>query len=136
MTDANYIRHFKVLGKLAKIYDDAGADVSALNTLVATTSGPTALQSLAVSIGGQYLSLNLFYASLTTVPTSTTAVAALVALQAEMAAGVDNKTLSTETTSGLVNFFDAILGSEGTWNTAADASADYKDSVYVVSAVV
>jgi len=164
MTDANYIRHLKVLGKYCKIYDDADADATAQGVLIATTSdqiatglaidtpavamhgpyissltaavssGPTALKALAVQLAGQYLSLNLFYTSLTTVPTSTTAVAALVALQTEMGAGVDNKTLTTEGSTGLVNFFDTILGSEGTWNTAGPG--DYPDATYVVSAVV
>ena len=74
-------------------------------------------------------------------PTSTNSVVAvLTALATEMGAAVDNKTLTTKDTTGLVNFFDAILAANGavagTWNTEADATADYQDSVYVVAAVV
>lgn len=166
MTDANYIRHFKVLGKLAKLYDDAGANDTAMRTLLATFvdqyaegtsaslsainifptytrqwanaigSSPASLQAIAVAAAGAYLISADFTADLTTTPSATTPAAVLIALATDMGAGVDDKTLSTEATSGLVNFFDAVQGAEGTWNTEDDATADYKDSVYVVSAVV
>lgn len=166
MTDANYIRHFKVLGKLAKLYDTAAADSTTLETLLTTfvdqyatgtiasfpavqlfpryttqwisaiTAGPTALQSVAKNAAAAYLTSTDFTNDLTTEPTANTALAVLVALATEMGAGVDNKTLTTKASTGLVNFFDAIRGTAGSWNTAADGSADYKDSVYVVSTVV
>jgi hypothetical protein len=36
----------------------------------------------------------------------------------------------------LVNFFDTLSGTTGTWNTVTDASADYKDSVLCVGTLV
>ena len=164
MTGANFIRHFKVLGKLCKLYDDAAASESALETLLATTAdqvatgttagatavrifaryytqyenaianGPEAMQALAISIATAYMTSDDFCNDLTTTPASRSIANVIAALETEMGAGVSNKTLSTETTSGLVNFFDTLKGSEGTWNTAG--SPDYPDSTYVVSAVV
>jgi len=168
MTDANYIRHFKVLGKLAYLYDTAGSNATALQTLLAvfadqvadgtyltvpavklfnntitewdaaigTAGSLTTLRSMAVNAGRAYITNATFTAGLTTTPASASVADVLAALQTEMGAGVDDKTLSTEAATGLVNFLDTLLGSEGTWNTAEDASADYKDSVYVVAALV
>lgn len=168
MTDANYIRHFSVLGKLAYLYDTAGANSTALQALLAvfadqiadgtattlpavklfqsaiiqwdaalgTTQALTTLQTIATTAAASYLVNLTFTAGLTTTPAGASVAEVLAALQTEMGAGVDDKTLSTETTTGLVNFLDTVLGSEGTWNTEDDATADYKDSVYCVASLV
>jgi hypothetical protein len=166
MTNGNYVRHLSVLGKLANLYDLAGADAPAINAGLAgmldqvadgqtdsvaialafaqwgsqvssaVTNGPTAVQTAMLNAARYYLTQSYFYSDLTTVPTATTPLAVLTALATEMGAGVDNKTLTTKASTGLVNFFDVIRGTNGTWNTAADGSADYKDSVYCVSAPV
>lgn len=166
MTNGNYIRHFKVLGKLCKLYDDANANSTAEGELLATfadqysdgteaslaaislfpaytsqwassiNNGASNLANIAINAAAAYLVNATFTDDLTTTPTTGTAAASLVALATDMGAGVDNKTLGTKTTSGLVNFFDAIAGESGTWNTESDATADYRDAVYVVSTVV
>jgi hypothetical protein len=166
MTNNNYIRHFSVLGKLAKLYDlaiDGGGDFEDLlaafvdqyadgtvltlpavklfptyqaQIVGAIANGTDALESIAKSAAMAYLIDPTFTGGLTTTPAAATASAVLAALQTEMGAGVDNKTLTTKASTGLVNFFDAILGSPGTWNTEADETADYKDSVYCVIPVV
>lgn len=170
MINENYIRHLSVLGKLAYIYDQAVAGVEAENTLLSTfvdqyadgtkttvpavilfpqytaqlnqttINGAATRKSIALAAAAAYLINPTFTAGLTTTPTATTAVAVLTALQTEMGAGEDDKTLTTLDTTGLVNFFNAILvangGEAGTWNTEADESADYKDSVYVVATLV
>lgn len=164
MTNDNYIRHFKVLGKLAKLYDIAAADESDLETLLSTfvdqyatgtvaslpailifpnhtvawsqaiSAGATALQTVAKNAASAYLIDDDFTGDLTTTPAATTAAAVLTALATEMGAGVDNKTLTTKSSTGLVNFFDAILGSSGSWNTSGTPT--YADGTYVVSTVV
>jgi hypothetical protein len=164
MTDANYQRFFKVLGKLAYLYDTATAENTALATLLATTAdqvatglsvdnpavlmlaqnlgalsvalvnGPQAIQSQAIAIASAYLELPLFKAALTTVPTANTAAAILIALATEMTSVSTTKTLTTKSATGLVNFFDTIAGSSGSWNTAAPG--DYPDATYCVSAIV
>jgi hypothetical protein len=170
MLDANYIRHFKVLGKLCKLYDDATADVEPQQELLAAfvdqyadgvvdslaairifpqftdrwsnaiANGPVGLQTIAQQAAIAYFQDPNFQGDLTTTPDSNSITDILTALQTEMGAGVDDKTLSTKDDTGLVNFFDSILESagspDGTWNTEADATADYKDSVYVVAAVI
>ena len=165
MDAGNYTRHFKALGKLAFLYDNATAAALAQQTLRATTAdqvadgttttlpavdlfaqydtqwkqgitaGATALQAVAIAFASSYLIDATFTAGLTTVPTATTPVAVLTALALEMTS-VDNKTLTTLAATGLVNFFNVVAGSVLSWHTAADASADYKDSVFCVSAVV
>lgn len=166
MLDANYARHFKVLGKLAKLYDLAAAQVTADNALLAAfvdqyadgtpaslpavalfpaytsqisnsiSNGSANLKAVALSAAGAYLVNTTFTADLSTPIVGNTAAASLTALATEMSEGEDDKTLTTLASTGLVNFFDAIAGSAGSWNTEADATADYKDSVYVVSSVV
>ena len=165
MTDANYIRHFKALGKFAAFFDEAVSAVSAEEILLANTadqiatgdpddnpsvilfaafasslqaaitSGPSGIQNLAKQVAGQYVQQALFTSGLTTVPASASVAAIMTALATEMT-DVDNKTLGTKTTTGLVNFFDAITGTSGSWNTESDTTADYKDSVYAISAIV
>ncbi len=166
MLDANYIRHFKTLGKFCKLFDIAGANESEVLTLMATTydqiadgtpessdgvdiasqyrsryksgisNGATAQQTLAKNMASAYLISDSFVDNLTTQPTSRTAADVLAALQTEMGAGVDDKTLTTKAATGLVNFFDSMLAAPGTWNTEAGPTADYDDSVYVVTPVI
>lgn len=165
MLVANYQRHFKVLGKLAYLYDIAGSATSAENTVLATTadqiatgnpidnpsvilfssftnsiqsainSGPTVLQNLAKQIAGLYVQQSLFTSGLTTVPANNSPATILAALATEMTS-VDSKTLTTLASTGLCNFLDQVAIATVAWNQAADASADYKDSVFCVSAVV
>ena len=164
MLAANYIRHFKVLGKLCKFYDEAATEETAqtlrlartedqvatgesvslpgvevlnahYNALKASiTAGPTAQKAAAIAAAKSYLKMSDFTNDLTTTPDVITANGVLTALATDMGAAVDNKTLSTETTSGLINFFDTIAAEELTWN---DASApDYDDATYVVDEIV
>lgn len=167
MTPTNYVRHFKVLGKICRLYDVGGPDVAALKLLISRVfdqiatgevdsydalllltpymgqlnaslgEASTQVKFHAVQMAGKYLTSPNFYGDLTTVPSNVALVTAvLTALRTDMSAAVDNKRLSTESTSGLVNFFSNVLAAGGTWNTVADASADYKDSVYVVDTIV
>ncbi|HEY3325132.1 MAG TPA: hypothetical protein VGP72_32055 [Planctomycetota bacterium] len=166
MDNANYIRHLKVLGKLADLFDKAVAAETDLTDLLevfveqyatgtgslsdvkkmpvytnqwagAITNGPTALRKVAIDAATAHLLDANFQDDLTTKPTNTSSVASVIAAFAiDMSGAKDNVTLTTKSAAGLVNFFDAIAGSSGTWNTAADGSATYKDSVYVVDTLV
>jgi len=166
MTDANYQRHLKVLGKLARLFDTAGADDTAMKALLATfvdqyatggaaslpaievfptftarwaaaiTAGAAALKKVAQDAATAYLRSDDFVNDMTVAPSNNTVAAVLAALQTQMNAANDNKKFTTKSSTGLVNFFDSLLAAPGTWNTIADASADYKDSVYVVDAIV
>ena len=108
---------------------------STLDTAV--KQGAEAMKTQARTMAGLYLTSSIFRDDLTTIPTTLSdAKSVLEALQTEMAAGVDNKTLTDTAATGLVNFFDTNWSPTGSWNTAADGVADYKDSVYVVSAIV
>ena len=166
MLTGNYDRHLKVLGKLARLWDDASADSAAQKLLIsrmidqvatgevdsypatlllnaytltlnsAITAGAEAIRSTAVTMAAAYLISTDFTDDLTTAPSATTAQAVLEALQTEMAAGLDNKTLTDTASTGFVNFFDTNWSPSGAWNTEADGTADYKDSVYVVTTIV
>lgn len=167
MTDAQYQKHFKVLGKLARLWDDGGLDVSTMQLLAArfldqiatgeagsyaTTLllnpytvnldnsikvGVNAVQSIAKQMSEAYLKSSIFIDDLATVPANATLpIKVLEALQTEMSAGVDNKTLTDLAATGFVNFFNSVWAPTLTWNTAADVTADYKDSVYVVTTIV
>ncbi len=167
MTDANYQKHLKVLGKLCKLWDDAGSDEDTQKELIARmfdqaatgelpsypallilnpytaaldrsiVSGVVAQQATAKSMAEAYLKSSTFTDDLTTSVTGgVTGTTVLNALQTEMGAGEDNKTLTTSAATGFVNFFDTNWSPTGSWNTEADATADYKDSVYVVSTIV
>lgn len=101
------------------------------------TNGPTALKTAAENITAAYLTDALFRDDLTTTPDNpSNAQSVLEALQTEMGAGEDNKTLTDTASTGFVNFFDTVWSPTGSWNTEADGTADYKDSVYVVDAIV
>ena len=162
MTDANYLKHLKVLGKLCKLYDDAVASVAAQDTLRATTidqastglsadlpasdiiaavqsswsaailAGETALQALALSTARSYLLSSYFRSDLTNTPASVTITAVLDAWILDFTA--NSKTLTTESSACFINFFDALYGSETTF--PGSGSPTYADGTYVVSAVV
>jgi hypothetical protein len=166
MTDANYIRHFSALGKLCWLYDNASAQADDLNDWLAATydqvatgtseslpnvtlfasynsrlangisSGATALKATALALAREYVTRAEFTDDLTTQPASRTAALAMAALAADMGAGVDNKTLGTLAATGLANFLNVVAGAVQTWNTEADATADYRDAIYVVATVV
>lgn len=177
MLDANYQKHFKVLGKICKLYDAAGADVTTVKTRIAAfldqiatgaigsynttlllnpytgtlnqavSAGSAAMQALAITMAGAYLTdpgvnfkgdllVGPAIAAITN-PSSPALVLEGLRLEMQSTGGGDNKKLTTEATTGFVNFFkNVLLSAAGAWNTIADASADYKDSVYVVDAVV
>ncbi len=166
MTGPNYVKHFTVLGKLAYLYDHAGAEVTAQEALMAVfmdeiatgaaaslptvelfaarlaqwraviTGGGTNGQALARTLAEAYLVSAIFVDTLTTtISGAVTALKVLEALQTEMGAGVDNKTLTTLAATGLVHFFNT-WSPTGSWNTEANETADYQDSVYVVATAV
>lgn len=167
MLPDNYGKHFKLLGKIARIYDLSASGSTTLKAAVdmmveqfagsgatgwdplklacnsvdsfnlAFTVGSNAVEDACVALGRAYLLSDDFQDDLTTSPADATSVAAvLTALQTDMGAGVDNKTLGTLATTGLVNFLNALGTGTGTWNTEADATADYRDAVYVVDTEV
>jgi len=166
MLDANYQKHFKNLGKICRLYDDGGFSEATIKTIISrlydqaatgeSTDSYGALLALCphitalnsdLSSGGQvrsrakemaasYLISDFFRADLTTVPGSPNSYESVVeALRVEMSAAVDNKTLTNESATGFVHFFK-VLKPGTTWNTAADGSANYKDSIYVVQTIV
>lgn len=60
-------------------------------------------------------------------------------LEMQTSGGGDNKKLTTAAATGLINFFVSALGHAGptsNWNNVADGTADFKDSVYVLDAVI
>lgn len=162
----NYPRVFKVLGKLAFMFDNASAATVEENFVLATTAdqiatgltidnpavlmfaqysnslqgainaGPAAIQTMAKTIAGQYFQLPMFTSLLTNTPASSSVADIIAALALDMASGTDNKTLTTKSGTGLINFFDTVAGTTGTWNHTTDGSADYKDSVYCVDTIV
>ena len=163
MTDANYIRHAKALGKFAKLYDQATADIATLNTLLATTAdqvatgtsvdnpavlmlagylpslnnsignGPTAIQAQAIAIAKSYLALPLFTGSMTTVPATTSAADVVAALVTELGL-TTTAYFTTLTTTGIANFLNVVSGVLQTW--PGSGSNQYLDSVYCVSTIV
>lgn len=165
MLAARYEFHFKRLGKLAFMYQTALANDTSMTALLAVTleefadglpdcipseltiepyvvqmganlTNP-ALAAVAKNCGAAYLIADDFTKDLTTtIATPKNVATVLNALATEMSAGVDNKTLTTLAATGLVAFFNAYLPSPGTWNSASDATANYKDSVYVTSTFV
>lgn len=165
MDNADYDRHFKVLGKLCKFYDEASSQITEQTLRLARTedqvatgassslpgvevlnnhynslkssitSGATAQQAAALAAATSYLKMTDFTDDLTTTPTTLSSVNdILTALATDMAVGVDDKTLSVETTTGLINFFDILAGEELVWNDAT--APDYDDDVYVVDTIV
>ena len=170
MTNGNYDRFSKILGKLAYVFDNSAALVTAQQLTQYRTmeqvaksdqesadlpeisiiaqyfsswssaidAGPLTLQGLVKTIAIKILTSDDFISSLTTVPASSSINNVLTALATEMGAGVDNKTFTNVSSTGLVHFLNQLLtgGASVSWHTAVDGSADYKDSVYVVNAIV
>ena len=171
MTDANYIKHMKVIGKLAYCWDQAGDTLATMEAYIAAlfdqvftgagasydaglllagfhgsldqainagASGETTRKAMLAHVCSQYLVNALFTNDLTTTPTASTATAACEALQFDLVA--DSKTLTDVAATGIVNFletaFAPISGPTGGWETEADATADYKDTVYCILAQV
>ncbi|SRR6266540_46160 len=166
MLDANYVKVFKILGKLCYAYDLCAAEETNLDAIVATiqdqaatgdpaenpvldtlrqriiqlenardTSGASVCQAAASDFfTSPYFTSKLVHNT----PAGNSVADVLAAFQLEMSAagGDDDKTLTTKHSSGLINFFDSLLAAPGTWNNEADATADYKDTVYVVLAVI
>lgn len=164
MDNARYVAHLKVLGKLCYLYDQAEASSTAMTTLRATTldqastgasadlpasdliarympswsgaitSGADSLRDLAVTIATNYMRDSYFRDDLTTAPDSTSIAHVIAAWETDAGAGLDNKSFTTEGSSGLVNFFDVLKGSETTFQQSGSPS--YADGTYVVSAVI
>ncbi len=165
MTDPQYQLHLKALGKIARLWDDGGLDTASLKLLAsrlfdqiatgetvsyegvivvstyapslnnAINGGQNPVRSTAQIMAEQYL-IQVLTIDLTTQPVGTDAKSVLEALQTEMSVGVDGKTLTDKSTTGFVNFFDTLWSPSGTWNTEADVTADYKDSIFVVTTIV
>ena len=125
---------------------DASLDVAVGNHASQMQStianGATSQQALQISTAKAALQSAWFTGKLVTnIPAAGAGVATIIGcLQLEMAAAADNKTLGTAAATGLVHFLAAVLvsvnGAAGLWNTEADATADYRDAIYCVSAVV
>ena len=156
-----YDLNLKIIGKLAKLFDVSAIDVTSQNTLftnfvqqyavqdlialdllfpastarwnVAVNTQPP-LQVVAIAAATAYIQSATFTGDLTTSPASGSVQDILTAFAADTV--TDEVTLTTKAATGIVNFLDVIRGAAGTWNTAADASATFKDSVYCISAVV
>lgn len=163
MLDANYQKHFKILGKFAKLYDTAAADVTAQETLAATTYDQIATGVAATSWAALQL-LNPYTGSWASAIASGSTQ--LMSLSQSMAAAYltsaifradmtavptntssaqsvlealitemtnDVKTLTTAASTGFVHFFEL-------WSPTGDfpqsGSASYTDATYVVSTVV
>lgn len=161
MIAGNYQKHLKVLGKCAYLYDNAtsqgdneddfisvfmqqvAAQQSSVINAAFNTSFGALLRSVNVGARSQvtlaramteaYLAQSTISTDMTTTPSSSAAIDVLEALQTEMAAGQDNKTLTTAGSTGLVNFFDT-WSPTGSWNTSG--TPDYADSTYVVNTYV
>ena len=104
----------------------------------ARVNGAEALQATWLAAAQRYVVQARFYTLLKNHPAAYTPLAVMTALALEMSSGSgnDNLTLGTLTTTGLVHFFNLIAGDTLTWNTKSDSTADYRDAIYVVSAVI
>ena len=163
MTNDNWIRHLKVIGKLAFMHDTAGTNVTAENLAIATTadqiatalvidnptvelfgqnvasllnavtSGSSRIQEICVTLAAQYMALPLFTSSMTTVSTSLSAADLVTALITEM--GLTTTAWLTPTAAtGIANFLNIVSGSVQTWPSSG--THQYEDSVYAISEVV
>ena len=164
MLDANYLRHLKVLGKWAKLFDVAAADVTTLDTLLSTTvdqyatgttdslpaillfptftnrfssaigQGATALQQVAKDAAKAYLISADFREDFVTSTPATPSSVASVLTALAAEMTTDGKTFTTKTTTGFCLFFDSIT--ETTTAFPQSGAPTYADSVYVVSTIV
>ena len=111
-----------------------------LEAAIAETPGE--YRETAVEAARAYLVSAFFTSSLTSVPaTPVTAKTVLEALQNEMNvvdAGIQPSppTLTDESSTGLVNFFNVNFAPSGTWPTVASGGAFLDDTVYVTDTVL
>ncbi len=160
MTDADYLRHIKFLGKLCYGFDNSAASISALTTLQATTmdqvadaalsslpevrllcdymgiwtsklSSADGIRQMMLDIATALLTSADFIASLATAPATNTIQAVLDAWKADFT--LNSKTLTTAGSTGLIHFLGQ-LGSVSAWPSASPGT--HPDATYVVSAVV
>ena len=163
MTGGNYQLLFKVLGKLAKMYDAAGAggigtplaavtvdqvadqDVWELDKIMSSfnqaldgainsaANAAAQQQALVLRIAGAYLLSETVNGYFTTPPDAATAALVVAALAAEMT--TNTVTVTTRAATGIANLLH-VINAAASIPQAADASATYKDSVYCVSTLV
>jgi len=159
ISNTNYDLLFKVIGKLAHIYDQTNAQQATtftstsylleqvadqsiweLDTIFASstynmnstvTSGN--LSTLAKTMATNYLLSKTVYAYFSVAP-GTTIQSVVLALQAGLIA--DSKTLTTVSSTGIVNFLLLLNPAATTIPQAASSTASYDDSVYCVDAVL
>ncbi len=163
MQNADYAEHLGILGKFIFNYDNSVADKADLESLAGATfaqisqpgdetswpadkllnqytgrfqdaiaSGPTALISLATAMATTYLESDIFRSTLTTTPTAATAKASLEALITDM--GLDSKTFTTSSSTGIIHFFAEVFDPVGTFPHSG--SPTYADATYVTADVV
>lgn len=160
MTNGDYARHLKFLGKLCYGFDNSAASISALTTLQATImdqvadaaltslpevrllcdymgvwtsklSSADGIRQTMLDIATALLTSADFISGLTTTPATHDIQDVLDAWKADFTA--NSKTLTTAGSTGLINFLDQ-LGDVSAWPSSGSPS--YADGTYVVSAVV
>jgi hypothetical protein len=153
----DYARHFSVLGKLCKVYDDAAANEATQKLLVSRTldqiangtaedlpvimsllpslqalgnavsAGEGTRQSLAIQAAMVYLTSSVFVGDFVFSPPATSAVLDVLTNFA-LELTNDAKTLGTKTTTGLVLFLDNIrIAAGGTAGTWSTESDSTAD---------
>lgn len=163
MTDPNYIKHFRNIGKFAFIWDycnewptnqnlylarladqiatgepEDNALVSMIGLqfpgwLAAINIGPTTLQARIRQAFNAYLLNPAFQADIETELTAS-GKADLVLIDFQNELIADTKTLSVKGTTGIVNFLEAMYAPIDPWPT--DADPDYPDGTYVTATVL
>lgn len=162
MTNDNYARHLKVLGKLVFVYDTASAEATNHETYLATTfdqvatgssvdndavallaghiaawrlaitEGATSIKARMKSIVDSYLRSSLFRSDFVTGAPTAAMTAAQVAVLFDAEMTADSKTFTTAGATGLAHFFNTEYST-----TMPDAgSPTYADGTYCVSTVV
>ena len=162
MTDPNYLKHLKILGKIVRMYDVGGFSLPTTQTLLARLMDQAATgesdtlsavlllsnqagainQALSVSQAlrakikevAEIYFLDAFFRNdvVTAISNPASLSVVLQAWQADFTA--NSKTLTTEAATGFVNFFKNVLSSGGSWPQSGSPS--YPDATYVVDAVV
>lgn len=164
MLDANHIRHLKVLGKICYLYDTAGSQQSTMElglsrladqvaagdapslpgvlTIAnflnaydsAISAGQEAQQTVCMNMATAYLISEDFRNDLVDNTPETPGSVASVLDAWALELTNDSKTLTTESSTGFVNFFENVL--EATEDFPEAGSPTYADSTYVVAAIV
>jgi hypothetical protein len=162
MLDADYARHFKVLGKYVKGYDDAAADAVAQSALIATTadqvatglavdngpllsfaaniaqwmaaisSGADAIRALMITLVADYMRTSAFLDSFETAIVNAGMPNAQLAAALDEEMTEDSKLFDTASTTGFAHFFNTEFGT----TMPASGSPTHADATYVVSTVV